>query len=60
MVGNYPPRVALALQTLTNKRSTSGVGISTPYGVVSTQRTTVFVPGLMELSMCSKGGYLIQ
>ena len=42
---SYHTRVALALQTQANKQSDGGVGVSTPCGVLSTRRTTVFVPG---------------
>ena len=43
-MGPYLPRVALVPRTTTNQRSASGVGVSTPCGVVSTRGTAVLSP----------------
>ena len=50
-MGPYPPRAALALRTSGwgLAMSQSGVGVSTPCGVVSTWGIASFVPGLLEL-----------
>ena len=53
-MGPYNPRVPLASRTPANQQSASGVGVSTPCGVVSNRGTTVFVPDLLDLQMCEK------
>ena len=45
----YPPRVVLALRPPADKRSASGIGVSTPCGAVSTRENSIFVSGLSEL-----------
>ena len=47
--GPYPPRVALDLRALANRRSARGIEGSTPCGAVSTRENSTFVPGLSEL-----------
>ena len=48
-MGSNPPRVVLALRSRGWGLAASGVGVSTPCGVVSARATSVFVPGLSEL-----------
>ena len=46
----YTPRGWVASRTPANQQF-SGVGISAPCGAASTQKTTIFFSGLVELQM---------
>ena len=47
----YTPRVPLASRTRANQRSAGEVGVSTPFGAVSTRGITVFVTDSLKLYM---------
>ena len=47
----FHPWVALVIRTPANQWLTRGVGLSTPYGAVSTREIIVFLPDLLELYM---------
>ena len=51
-MGPYPPVVALTVPTQ--------FGVSIPCGAVLTRKTTVLVPGLMELNCKCMEGFLIN
>ena len=47
----YPPRVAFALRAPAHPRLASGIGVSTPWGAVSTRFKSIYVTGAAELKI---------
>ena len=46
--GPYPTRVTLALRIPANQQSARRIGVSTPFGAVSTRENSILVPGVSD------------